>query len=375
MSRAPTPPASAASAASGLASCLIGGTGATPRSRQAPDAVRRVATWARRVRARLREVGLRVQTRVTDDRIVFARAGADIGEAAVRLVLAVDTHGISVALEIPGEGLRAARARLADPERALELTAAFEALPEQFALSLGDQGPFLAASRASADDLRALVDRAHLPRRTLSVGWSVARDVALEHAAVLDDQLEDAIVALGAAFALLGDPKRAGGEEDRKSDKRRARAHPRDFDAARDRDGEGSSGSRSGGDAEPEPGRERDPASKSPRTLGHKPLRLGGRRRPLAEARPADGIIDKGARVRVLDGPFAGKVGVVHELDGKGGARVMLGLLAVRLAVKDLAAFPGAPQPPRAFVVPPQAASRSIVTTEGRHPASYVAGE
>jgi hypothetical protein len=39
----------------------------------------------------------------------------------------------------------------------------------------------------------------------------------------------------------------------------------------------------------------------------------------------------------VLKGAFSGKVGVVHELDGKGGARVMLGLLAVRLELKNLA--------------------------------------
>jgi hypothetical protein len=48
--------------------------------------------------------------------------------------------------------------------------------------------------------------------------------------------------------------------------------------------------------------------------------------------------IDRGTVVRVLDGPFRGKVGVVQELDGKGGARVLLGLLAVRLAIKDVAA-------------------------------------
>jgi hypothetical protein len=46
--------------------------------------------------------------------------------------------------------------------------------------------------------------------------------------------------------------------------------------------------------------------------------------------------IQKGTRVRVLKGAFSGKVGVVHELDGKGGARVMLGLLAVRLEVNNL---------------------------------------
>src|SRR5208282_1812265 len=45
---------------------------------------------------------------------------------------------------------------------------------------------------------------------------------------------------------------------------------------------------------------------------------------------------ERGARVSVLKGPFAGKVGVVQELDGKGGARVMLGLLPVRLDLKNL---------------------------------------
>jgi transcription antitermination factor NusG len=47
--------------------------------------------------------------------------------------------------------------------------------------------------------------------------------------------------------------------------------------------------------------------------------------------------VEKGARVQVLRGPFEGKVGLVQEVDPKGGARVMLGLLALRLDVKDLA--------------------------------------
>jgi hypothetical protein len=50
--------------------------------------------------------------------------------------------------------------------------------------------------------------------------------------------------------------------------------------------------------------------------------------------------------VRVLEGPFSGRVGTVQELDGKGGARVMLGLLAVRVDVGDLAQFtPGSDRP------------------------------
>ncbi len=48
--------------------------------------------------------------------------------------------------------------------------------------------------------------------------------------------------------------------------------------------------------------------------------------------------IEKGTRVQVMGGPFRGKVGVVQELDGKGAARVMLGLLATRVEVKDLVA-------------------------------------
>ena len=62
--------------------------------------------------------------------------------------------------------------------------------------------------------------------------------------------------------------------------------------------------------------------------------------------RRARAAIENGARVRVLDGPFSGKVGMVQELDGKGGARVMLGLLAVWVHVRDLAhCAPGQSRP------------------------------
>jgi transcription antitermination factor NusG len=63
----------------------------------------------------------------------------------------------------------------------------------------------------------------------------------------------------------------------------------------------------------------------------------GGGARVDREPAPVEASpFERGARVSVLKGPFAGKVGVVQELDGKGGARVMLGLLAVRLDVKNL---------------------------------------
>jgi transcription antitermination factor NusG len=48
--------------------------------------------------------------------------------------------------------------------------------------------------------------------------------------------------------------------------------------------------------------------------------------------------IEKGTRVRVLAGPFANKVGVVQEIDGKGRAHVRLGLLGATLPLRDLVA-------------------------------------
>jgi transcription antitermination factor NusG len=61
------------------------------------------------------------------------------------------------------------------------------------------------------------------------------------------------------------------------------------------------------------------------------------RSRGASRADGAKPPVERGTRVRVLSGPFVGKIGVVQDVDGKGGARVMLGLLATRLNIKDLA--------------------------------------
>lgn len=61
---------------------------------------------------------------------------------------------------------------------------------------------------------------------------------------------------------------------------------------------------------------------------------------PLPEERPSSAsmktTIDRGVHVRALAGPFAGQAGVVQELDGKGGARVLFGLLNARVEIRDL---------------------------------------
>ena len=46
--------------------------------------------------------------------------------------------------------------------------------------------------------------------------------------------------------------------------------------------------------------------------------------------------MEKGSKVRVRSGPFADKIGLICELDGRGGARVLLGLLSTRLALDAL---------------------------------------
>jgi hypothetical protein len=112
----------------------------------------------------------------------------------------------------------------------------------------------------------------------LRIGWRVPIDTALEHSDVIDEQLEDAIVVLAPIVKIA--------------------------EAARDR---------------------RDASA------------------PAADVANVDtkAVVERGARVQVLDGPFVGKIGIVQEMDGKGGARVMLGLLAAHLDVKDLAVASG----------------------------------
>jgi len=68
--------------------------------------------------------------------------------------------------------------------------------------------------------------------------------------------------------------------------------------------------------------------------------------------------LEVGARVRVLGGAFAGRVGVISELDGKGGARVTLGLLSARVLLENL-------RPARDGERPPLKSShRRLPTTE-----------
>jgi hypothetical protein len=344
------------------------------RSRRASeDLSRRLDAWARDVVRRLASLGVDATAHVVAEqnhaevRFVAPRASdaarlAGSDADGTRLVLRLEPTSVRAGLELPAPRARAARVRLADPARALELATALEVLPEQFTMGDSSEPRAGESPRASADDLRVLLERVERAGGESAdagwawVGWTVPRVVALEHAAMLDEQLEDAIAALGQLFALLvageGETddrgpgkgrrfsgRRAGeGKASRKRDDEDERNRGRDLEArargrGRDREPEAD-----GEEAEAEPvgdalapgGRahEAKVPARSPRLP-----RLASRRRSTKASQVA---IERGARVRVLKGPFAGKVGVVHELDGKGGARVMLGLLAVRLDVTNL---------------------------------------
>ncbi len=310
--------------------------------------------WAGGVAPRLADLDIEAATSPTDGEkagpwphVRFVVRGAT--RDATRLVLAMDAAWVRAGLELPATQARAARARLSDPARALELATALEALPEQFTMGASGDGATAEAPRATADDMRALLDRVEHEQVPMWIGWSVPRELVVEHAALLDEQLADAIVALAQVFTLLG-----GDRQDARSDRdARGPSKGRRFSGRRggiegstrdedERDRGRTARTRRGRNRDREPEAEREaepePARDTPLPRGRgldarPPPRPGSRLRP-SKALPV--VIERGARVQVLKGPFSGKVGVVHELDGKGGARVMLGLLAVRLEVGNL---------------------------------------
>jgi hypothetical protein len=57
--------------------------------------------------------------------------------------------------------------------------------------------------------------------------------------------------------------------------------------------------------------------------------------------KPAPTSVAVGVKVKVIDGPFAGKLGTVLALDGKGGAKVNFGLLSAHMALGELSPVTG----------------------------------
>ena len=242
----------------------IAGTRGGRTSRTPLD--KRLLGWGEGVLARLHHAGIFATADAVRDVDGHRLTLSSDQSSGALLVLAIGARGVDARVEISDE--RTFRSHMV--RHARELFAALELLPEQ--LTIGPPKDIRArpARETPLDDLIALLEKPGL----LRIGWRVPVDTALEHADVIDEQLEDAIVVLAPIVKIA--------------------------EAARDRRDAGA---------------------------------------PSADVTNVDtkAIIERGSRVQVLDGPFVGKLGVVQELDGKGGARVMLGLLAAHLEVKDLA--------------------------------------
>jgi hypothetical protein len=357
----------------------------------------RMLAWARGVVARLAELGVPVEITASDEhpslrngrrvdsqRVYFCRDTAarweidrrldkarslagPLGDPAPHqrhafLQLRVDATKVEVSAEIHADAwvdAKNLRARLADPAQTLELTSALEALPEQFTIGFVGPGAEAArtpAARATSDSLRELVAQAGALGKGLWLGWSIPRDVAVAHSELLDEQLEDALAALGTiqklvAWAADNDlldlgrdrgskPEMEPDDEGATHEARRARRE-RDPAAARALSRElanDASASVEPHDATPiareaeepaRPPRRPEPVRAVPRLLSRKPM--------VTEVDP-NAPIEKGTRVQVLSGPFRGKIGVVQDLEPGGIARVMLGLLATHVDTKDLIA-------------------------------------
>ena len=359
----------------------------------------RIEAWAHEVIPRFAQIGLGSEVVVPDEveqhlssrsprtiaqRVVFLRD--DFARGAVprmmpeqdplreyaHLALTIDAVHVEVSLEIAPDAeadVRNLRARIADPTRLLELTTLLETLPEEFAIGVIGVPHFPRAIAATADDVRALLDDSQRNGRALWIGWSIKREIALQHSNELDDQLSDALVALAHVFKLIAwapdndfvlagrrgawragrarnEERRERGREERRK-RRSVRKNPvrtegsrREREDARRVSKEGESGPVSKGDRVEEAPKEGAAGRALParRPVLSTTMRGRGARALLVTEVDPKAPIEKGTQVRVLAGPFANKIGVVQEIDPKGRARVRLGLLAATLPLRDLVA-------------------------------------
>lgn len=259
-------------------------------------------------------------SRAEVERIIDEKRGFTVPAAATEarerhgvLALRLDADGVEVCFFVPGDArldLDNLKARVVEVAAAAELVAAVEALPDEFTFG-SDAAAATRCALVSPALLAGLADAALAGRGGVWIGWHVAKQTAVEHAELLDEQLEDALVALAPIYSLV------------------AWAHDNDLAGLA------------------------DTATRSTAWLRAP--------NPVGPSRSTGGSVEKGARVRVRSGPFADKVGTVSEVDGRGAARVMLGLLSSRFDLaelepiapgKDRPAFQSShrrpmPQPPR----------------------------
>lgn len=250
--------------------------------------VRRACAWVAPLVARLAKAGVDVEAgplpAAETHAMALRRPG--LGPRAA-LVLEIDERAIEVALELPvaAPEIDVFRQQLQRAPAAERIFGALAHLPEPFAIALHGDEP-VALSRVDVAALQELLQRSVDEGKRLRIGWHLLREIALTQGFAelsLAEQLEGALAALAVPFALLA-------REDARPPRPRLALAAKLFRRS-----------------------------------------LPSRRKKLA--------ITTGSRVRIRSGPFEGKEATVEDLDGRGGARVRLGLLATRFEVDELDAL------------------------------------
>ena len=362
----------------------------------------RLERWAAHVNERLRDLGLATEGAVVDGKagppgVVFVRDARE-REAAMRvaraqrldyrplfagvfaenakLVLRLTHATVEARFELPASALvdtHNLRGKIAHPEGLLAATSVVESLPEQFWGGV-ENGPQGSVARVTGSELREWLDASVRAGTCLFFGWTLPRDIALSQKSELASQLVDAFSALGALYDALAwsdendffSPKRrAAPVSERESARSKSTlGHPKKpkrsrkadelEEAADARAAKRANVQKNGSNGAVMLAPRGVPGALHPRGTGDeakltlaedgRAMPAFPRKRPILRRAPPGAMVDprapieKGTRICVLDGPFSGKIGTVSELDGKGGARVLFGLLAARLRVVDIVA-------------------------------------
>ncbi|HRI71268.1 MAG TPA: hypothetical protein PK156_43845, partial [Polyangium sp.] len=216
-------------------------------SRPRLEIKQRILSWARRVVARLAALGTSVDVHGSDEHptlrnknhvdsqwVFFSRdhearedldrlldaertISAEIDDPSpfarhAFLALKLDSSRVEVCFAVHPEAkvdidnLRArltanAESRDGVHELTTELTTALHALPDEFVMGVGDER--VAAHAATPAAIEAMLERASAGQVPLWIGWSVPKEVALEHADSIGEQLEDALIALAPIYQLV----------------------------------------------------------------------------------------------------------------------------------------------------------------------------
>lgn len=275
----------------------------------------------------------------------------------LHVALIVYFEAVELRIEVPARAwvdLENLRARVGDPSALLELTSALELMPEAFEIvSPGELA--VPAFRATADELRGQCEKARADQTSFRVRWRIPKSLVVGFPEDLGDALEDALYAMSSVTKLV-----AWAEDNDVLGlvtRWEARRDRRFRDVGDDHSPIPSErpARRPTRDEEPRPRLRHDPREPEPETLPSIPPPVDSNGESKLPRAPAPRLerkilrrtprlfdvdphaaVEKGTRVQVLSGPFAGRVGVVAELFATGEAKVSMGLLVTRVPSSDL---------------------------------------